>query len=256
MSAQSLESFFLEYTEIRDDGFCWNKNTDRIVRACVPMHVFGHPVQIEAINSICEKYNVAVVEDAAESLGSYYKSRHTGTTSLLSAISFNGNKIITTGGGGMILTNDEALAKKAKHITTTAKIPHSWEFEHDQIGFNYRMPNINAALGFAQFESLEKFLQLKRDVAGRYISWGKKQGVKIVCEPENAESNYWLNAMILDDRDERDRMLKYTNEHNVMTRPVWRPMHKLKMFQNELTVNLDNTNWLEDRLINIPSSVL
>ena len=255
LSPKCLEEFLEEHTEIKDDGFCWNKTTNKLIRACLPMHTFGHATKIEAINEVCERYNIALVEDAAESLGSYYRKRHTGTIGKTAALSFNGNKIITTGGGGMILTNDTQLAKKAKHITTTAKKSHAWLFEHDEVGFNYRMPNLNAALGLAPMEQLPDFINNKRQHSALYNQWFKDNNVEFVVEPEGACSNYWLNSIVLESRQELDDFLAYTNENKVMTRPVWTPMHRLPMFKYCQRDDLKMTNFLADRLVNIPSSV-
>lgn len=256
MSPQSLETFLEEYCEIRDDGNCWNKSTNNRVSACLPMHTFGFPVQTDKIKHICERYNLILVEDAAESLGSLYRGHHTGSYGEISAISFNGNKIITTGGGGMILTNNEELATHAKHITTTAKIPHRWSFGHNEIGFNYRLPNLNAALGLAQMEKLPFFLKNKRRLANLYHEWGNENGLCFMHEPVNAYSNYWLNVVLTKDRQQRDRMLEETNGKQVMTRPAWTPMHQLKMYKHCQKHELTNTEWLFDRLVNVPSSVM
>jgi perosamine synthetase len=255
LSPDSLASFLDEFCEVRNDGFCWNKKTNKIIRACVPMHTFGFPVELDEINQLCRKYNITLVEDAAESLGSTYKEQHTGTIGTLSAVSFNGNKIITTGGGGMLLTNDKALAKKAKHITTTAKVMHKWAFEHDEVGFNYRLPNLNAALGLAQMESLKKILKAKRNVAERYQKWGNDSELQFFRESINTVSNYWLNTVITSDLNERDAMLEYTNKNGVMTRPIWRPMHELPMNLQYQRMDLINTKWLFERLVNVPSSM-
>jgi len=250
--AEYLESI----AEVRD-GVCFNRNTGRPIRAVVPMHAFGHPVDLDPLVALCEKWNIVLIEDAAESLGSYYKGRHTGNLGRLSALSFNGNKVITTGGGGAILTNDEELAKKAKHITTTAKKPHRWEFNHDQIAYNYRLPNLNAALGCAQMEQLPGFLEKKRSLAMRYVEALRDvPGVEFFVEPEFAHSNYWLNAILLEPQyaGQRDELLALTNDSGIMTRPVWQPMHKLTMFQNCPRMELPVAESLEQRLINIPSS--
>jgi len=256
LSPQSLKSFLDENCELRNDGSCWNKLTNCRVAACLPMHTFGFPVQLEEIKHICNQYHIELVEEAAESLGSLYNGCHTGSIGKLSALSFNGNKIITTGGGGMILTNDEELAAHAKHITTTAKIPSRWEFEHDEIGFNYRLPNINSALGVAQMEKLPLYIKSKRKIAKQYQEWGEENGLQFIKEPENTRSNYWLNTAIMQNRQQRDIMLKITNKHNVMTRPVWTPMHKLPINQDCYKYDMVNTDWLSDRLVNVPSSVI
>ena len=256
LSPESLENFLQQNTEIRDDGFCWNKSSNKKILACIPMHTFGFPVKLERIKNICDKYNVTLVEDAAESLGSLYKNMHTGSIGKLAALSFNGNKIITTGGGGMILTNDDELAKKAKHITTTAKLTHSWAFNHDEIGYNYRLPNLNAALGVAQIELLPEYLKNKRKIANTYQKWGNEHGIEFLVEPKNTKANYWLNAAVMQNRKQRDDMLEITNGNNVMTRPVWTPMHQLPMNQNYQKSDMTNTEWLADRIVNVPSSVV
>ena len=254
LSPLSLKSFLENNAEIRN-GVSYNKNTQSIIKACVPMHTFGLPCRISEIAEICKKWNIALVEDAAESLGSYIGDRHTGTFGRLAAISFNGNKIITTGGGGMIITDDEHLAKKAKHLTTTAKVPHAYEFVHDEIGYNYRMPNINAALGCAQLEKLESILVQKKEIALRYSEFFEDQGIKLLKPIENANPNNWLNAIILNSKTERDDFLSFTNENGVMTRPVWRLLSDLKMFRSFQTDGLKNSKWLEARVVNLPSSV-
>ena len=251
----SQEAFLGEKCEVHDDGSCWNKETNRRVSACLPMHTFGFPVELDEIKRICDQYNVVLVEDAAESLGSFYKNRHTGLTGKCAAISFNGNKIITSGGGGMILTDDDELASHAKHITTTAKIPHQWEFVHDEVGYNYRLPNLNAALGVAQMESLPEYLQSKREIAHAYQQWGAEHGIPFLREPENTQSNYWLNSLVVNNREEKDQLLKLTNKAGVMTRPSWTPMHQLKINSESPKMSLPNTEKLHDCLVNVPSSV-
>jgi len=254
MSSDALRNFLVANAEMKD-GVAYNKGTGRRFAACVPMHTFGHPCRIDEIAEVCAEFDIPLVEDAAESLGSYYKGKHTGGFGLLGAISFNGNKIITTGGGGMIVTNDEAIARKAKHVTTTAKIPHPYEFVHDQVGYNYRLPNLNAALGCAQLEQIDEFVRIKRNLAARYSKFFEEKGVSFVSEPEGATSNYWLNAIVLESREERDSFLKYTNDKGVMTRPIWRMMTELEMFKDCQHDGLENSLWLEDRVVNIPSSV-
>lgn len=255
LSPHALDSFLKQNTEIKADG-CYNKLTKRKITAVVPMHTFGHPCRIDEIAEICKNYNIQLVEDAAESLGSYYKGKHTGNFGNIGVLSFNGNKIVTTGGGGMLLFNDELLAQKAKHLTTQAKIPHAWEFVHDDIGYNYRMPNINAALGVAQLEQIEKFLVAKRSLANAYSIFFTGIGIKFVVEPENSVSNYWLNAILLKDRQERNDFLEYTNKKGIMTRPVWELMNRLPMFQKAQCGDLSNAEWIADRLVNISSSVI
>ena len=256
MSPESLENFLKERTSF-ENGVCINKTTKKKIGAVVPMHTFGHPCRIEEITQICKKYNIPLVEDAAESLGSYYKDKHTGTFGKVSVFSFNGNKTITTGGGGMIVTDDEELAKRAKHITTTAKVPHPYEYIHDEIGYNYRLPNINAALGCAQMEILEEILANKRETAKSYQEeFSNKEEITFITEPKNSKSNYWLNAIILENSKERDLFLKESNESGVMTRPIWRLMNRLEMFKDCQSMSLTNAKWLEDRVVNIPSGYI
>ena len=239
-----------------DELACYNKKTGRRVKACVPMHTFGHPVRIEEIAAICKEWHIELVEDAAESIGSKYKGIHTGLFGLIGALSFNGNKTITTGGGGMLLFNDEELGAYAKHITTQAKIPHRWEFRHDHIGFNYRMPNINAALGCAQLEHLDEYVADKRATAAAYAEYFKNvDGIDFFVEPENCFSNYWLNVVILPDHEKQQDFLQETNDNGVMTRPIWELMNRLPMFENCEHDSLENTIWFADRVVNIPSSV-
>lgn len=233
-----------------------NLSTNKPISACVPMHTFGHPCRIDKIVEICNKYNIPVIEDAAESLGSFYKNKHTGTFGEIGVLSFNGNKILTTGGGGMLLFKDVELAQKAKHITTQAKVPHPWEFVHDEIGYNYRMPNINAALGLAQLEQLPKFLESKRNIAKKYEDFFSTTTLSFVSEPENTQSNYWLNTILLKNKTERDAFLKYTNENGIMTRPIWQLMNKLIMFKDCKCGDIIDAKWLEERIVNIPSSVI
>ena len=239
-----------------DEYACYNKNTGRRIKACVPMHTFGHPVCIEEIAALCKEWHIELVEDAAESIGSKYKDKHTGTFGKIGAISFNGNKTITTGGGGMMLFNDEVLGAYAKHITTQAKIPHRWEFRHDHIGYNYRMPNINAALGCAQLENLDAYVADKRQTAAAYAEYFKNvDGIEFFTEPENSFSNYWLNVVILPDHDKQLEFLQETNDNGVMTRPIWELMSRLPMFEKCENDGLKNTIWFADRVVNVPSSV-
>ena len=254
LSPTSLERFLQDNTQIRN-GACYHKQTGRRIKACLPMHTFGHACRIEEIIAICEHYHIAVVEDAAEAMGSYYKGKHLGTFAPIGAISFNGNKTITTGGGGMILTNDETIAHRAKHLTTQAKLPHAWEFVHDEIGYNYRMPNINAALGVAQLEQLDGFLVNKRATAEVYKAYFEKQGIAFFAERENEKCNYWLNAIILKDKEERNAFLTEANAQGVMSRPIWQLMNRLPMFVNCERGDLSNAEWLEARVVNIPSGV-
>lgn len=254
LSPTALKTFLHENTELID-GLCINRLSGKTIKACVPMHTFGHACRIDEIKAVCDEYHIAVVEDAAESLGSYYKGKHTGTFGKIGAISFNGNKIITSGGGGCIITDDEALARRAKHITTTAKIPHRWEFKHDMVAYNYRMPNLNAALLVAQLENLDAFLENKRELAGVYQGFFADHDIEFVIEPEGSKSNYWLHAVVLNDEVQRNLFLEETNEAGVMTRPLWALMNRLEMFSDAQCGSLDNATWLEERVVNIPSSV-
>jgi perosamine synthetase len=254
LSPIALRQFLASHAEMRE-GRAVNKSTGRRLTACVPMHTFGFPCHIEEIVSICDEYGIAVVEDAAESLGSYVGRRHTGTFGKLATLSFNGNKVITTGGGGMIITDDAALAVHAKHLTTTAKVPHPFEFVHDEVGYNYRLPNLNAALGCAQMERLPEMLAVKAEVARRYAEFFESVGVAFMRAPTGTTANYWLNAIVLDSLQERDVFLEFTNSRGVMTRPIWRLMTRLAMFSHCQHDGLVNSLWLEDRVVNIPSSV-
>lgn len=255
LSPTALKDFLDENGSVENNG-CYNKITRNKIAAVVPMHTFGHPCRIDEIAEICNKYNIQLVEDAAESLGSFYKGKHTGTFGNIGVLSFNGNKIITTGGGGMLLFNDEKLAQKAKHLTTQAKVPHQWEFIHDDIGYNYRMPNINAALGVAQLEQIDKFLNAKYNLANQYKTFFNVTEIQFVEEPENSKSNYWLNAILLNERSERNFFLEYTNKNAIMTRPVWELMNRLPIFRNAQCGDLNNAEWIADRLVNIPSSAI
>ena len=232
-----------------------NAKSGRVISACVPMHTFGHPVQIEEILSICSEFELPVVEDAAESLGSLYKGQHTGTFGLLGTLSFNGNKTITTGGGGMILTNNDELAKQAKHITTTAKVPHKWAYIHDELGYNYRLPNINAALGCAQMEQLDTIIESKKQLAEKYKNFFKNMHISFIEEPEGALSNYWLNTIQFKNKEERDTFLTMSNDQNVMTRPCWELMNHLEYLKPESISQLENAELFSNTLVNIASSV-
>ena len=256
VDADKLDGYLKEIAKIRNNT-CYNKRTGRPIRALIVMHTFGHPVQLEKILRVCADYELKLIEDAAESLGSYYKNTHTGKFGMLSALSFNGNKIVTTGGGGAILCDDEELYRKAKHLTTTAKLPHRWAFVHDEVGYNYRMPNLNAALGCAQLEQLEKFCRLKRALAAEYKNaFLGMPGVSFFTEPSYARSNYWLNAIILSEENAvlRDTVLDKTNELGIQTRPAWTCMNRLPMFMNCPQMDLSTAQNLEGRIINIPSS--
>jgi aminotransferase in exopolysaccharide biosynthesis len=253
LSAYSMERYLDEYAYMDGDE-CKHKQSHQCIRAAVPMHTFGHPVDLDAIKLLCDKWKIKLVEDAAESLGSFYKNRHTGTDGQFNAISFNGNKIITTGGGGMILCSSERNGQLAKHITTTAKQSHDYEFFHDQFGFNYRMPNLNAALGCAQFEKLESYLISKRKIADYYEAELEGSNYCFVKEPSYAKSNYWLNAVICEDLESRNTLIKQCNKEKIMVRPVWQPMHHLPMYHESFKGNLDYTDWLASRVVNIPST--
>jgi aminotransferase in exopolysaccharide biosynthesis len=255
LSPVAMENWLQENTEIRET-ICYNKKTGRRIKACIPMHTFGHPVHLDELLEICNRYHILVIEDAAESLGSFYKGKHTGTFGKIGIVSFNGNKTVTAGGGGMMLFQDEKLGKYAKHLTTQAKVPHRWEFVHDHIGYNYRMPNINAALGCAQMEQLDDFLTNKRETAEKYRSFfSHYPDIEFFTEPKNCQSNYWLNAVILKDKEAQLDFLRYTNDNGVMTRPIWELMSRLPMFKDCETDGLENTEWFADRVVNLPSSV-
>lgn len=254
MSPVALRNWLSAHAEVRG-GQAYNKGTGRRIAACVPMHTFGFPLRIAELAAICDEYGIALVEDAAESLGSFVGGRHTGTFGKLATLSFNGNKVITTGGGGMIVTDDEAIAKHAKHLTTTAKIPHPYEFVHDEVGYNYRLPNLNAALGCAQMEALPRMMEIKREVAAKYRAFFAGTDVRFVEPLPGTTANFWLNAIVLGSEAERDAFLEYTNERDVMTRPIWRLMSRLEMFKDCQHDGLENSYWLEARVVNLPSSV-
>ncbi|MCQ8118242.1 LegC family aminotransferase [Methylomonas rosea] len=268
LSAQALADFLVEFAELRGDGV-WNRLSGKRIAACLPMHTFGHPCDMAGLLRVCGGYGIPVVEDAAEALGSFIvgansfdqsseikQAKHCGIFGKLGVLSFNGNKIITTGGGGMILTDDDELARQAKHLTTTAKLPHAWKFTHDQIGYNYRMPNLNAALGLAQLEQMPLFVQRKRELAERYITWSRQAGVEFVQEPNGAQSNYWLNALLLNDAGEREQFLTDSNAEGVMTRSLWELMANLPMYSHCQRDGLLESHRLAQRLVNIPSSVV
>ena len=255
MSPNALRRFLENNAERRPEGI-FNRTSGRRLAACVPMHTFGMPCRVEEIVAVCQEFGIPVVEDAAESLGSYVGEQHTGSFGALGTFSFNGNKVITTGGGGMIVTNNEELAVRAKHLTTTAKVPHAWEFVHDEVGYNYRLPNLNAALGCAQMERLSEMLAVKAKIAERYAKViDGLDGIELVKPRAGVTTNHWLNAVLLEDREERDSFLEYTNSQGVMTRPVWTLMHRLEMFAHCQHDGLEASSWLEDRLVNLPSSV-
>ena len=246
---------YLEHIGTTKNNHLYNRETGRRISALVPMHTFGHAVDVEGLLKVCDMYNLTLVEDAAESLGSYYNGKHTGSFGKVSALSFNGNKIMTTGGGGAIVTDDEAIADYAKHLTTTAKVPHRWAYEHDEIGFNYRMPNINAALGCAQLEKVPMFIQQKRELTKHYEQWlVQLDGVQLFKEPANTRSNYWLQTILLDEQFNRDEVLAFLNEQGVMSRPIWTPMHHLAIYQNCPKSDLRVTEQLNKSVVNIPST--
>ena len=254
LSPEKLEHFLKNKTNLKSDGFSYNNLTGKRIAACIPMHTFGHPVRIEKIAKICSKYNIKLIEDAAESLGSFYKGKHTGIFGSLGTISFNGNKTITTGGGGMIICNDEKIAKLAKHLTTQAKVSHKWEYIHDHIGYNYRLTNLAASLGVSQMEQLDLILKSKRDLANKYMNFFENTEIEFFNEPKNSKSNFWLNSILLKDKYTRDMFLDFTNKNRVMTRPVWELVNRLEMFKNCQTENIENAELLADRVVNIPSS--
>lgn len=254
MSPASLKSF-LEKNTVQKNGKCVNKNTDRVISACLPMHTFGHPCRIDEIKTLCDEHNILLVEDAAESIGSFFKGKHTGTFGKVGILSFNGNKTITTGGGGMLITNDENLASRAKYLSTTAKEPAKWGYFHKEAGWNLRLPGVNAAIGAAQMEYFDKIISNKRETASIYQKFFKELDIPFVIEPENSKSNYWLNAILLKDRNEREEFLEYTNSNGVQTRPIWTLMYKMPPYANCEKTEMPNAEWLENHLVNIPSSV-
>tara|TARA_A100000164_G_scaffold341828_1_gene338815 strand:+ start:14 stop:1174 length:1161 start_codon:yes stop_codon:yes gene_type:complete len=256
MSPTSLRQFLENCAEVRDDGRCWNKITNNIISVCLPMHTYGYLNRIDEISKICKKYKLAVIEDAAESLGSFIGKKHSGTYGKMSSISFNGNKIITTGGGGAIITNNNLLAKKAKHISTTAKISHKWNFIHDEVGFNYRMPNINAALGLAQLEQLDILLKKKKKLFRQYKNFFNKTHYSFFEGSSETSPNYWLNILLAKDKSDRDEILKILHLNNILARPVWEPLNKLSMYKNSFAYNLINTQKLADRIVCLPSSAI
>ena len=253
LSPKALEDFLEEFGELREDG-CYNKSTGRRIAACMPMHTFGFPVHLDELVVVCDKWQIPLVEDAAESLGSFYKGKHTGTIGLISGFSFNGNKVVTSGGGGAIITNDIELGTQAKYLTTTAKRPHPYEFFHDELGYNFRMPNLNAALACAQLESLNGFLEDKRILADKYAEFFKASGIKFRQETPDTKANYWLMCVELNNKAEREDFLKNTNDQGVMTRPIWNLMYRLPMYAHCQRDAQKNAEFLEERIVNIPSS--
>lgn len=254
LSPRAMETWLEENALVGTDGICRLRKDRRVVRACLPMHTFGHPVKLDELLDLCKRWSLVLVEDAAESLGSFYKGQHTGTFGQLGTLSFNGNKVITTGGGGMILAGEE-VGLRAKHLTTTAKIAHQYEYVHDEVGYNYRLPNLNAALGCAQMERLSAFIEAKRRLAHQYRDYLRNSELQFVKEPAGSTSNYWLNAVVCENRKQRDALLKATNDKGVMTRPIWRLMNHLHMYSHCLKGDLSNAEWLEERVVNLPSSV-
>jgi perosamine synthetase len=255
MSPYSLKDFLKYNTENRN-GKTYNKKTGKVIKACVPMHTFGHSCRIEEIRHICDNYNIVLIEDAAEGLGSFYKDKHLGTFGHMGVFSFNGNKTMTTGGGGAIITDNIELARRAKHLSTQAKIPHKWKYEHDFIGYNYRMPNINAAIGLAQLENITYILEQKRKLTYAYRDFFQEVNLRFFTERAEEKCNYWLNAVIFDNKDEQQAFLSYTNESGVMTRPIWELVCDMPMFADCQKTDLGNSKWLADRVVNIPSSVI
>lgn len=257
LSPDALEQWLADNTVRNAEGECIHTATRRRLRACVVMHTFGHPARVERLLEICRAYGIELVEDAAESIGSLRAGRHTGTFAPIGALSFNGNKTITTGGGGMLLFSDAEMARRAKHLTTQAKVPHRWEFVHDSVGYNYRMPNINAALGCAQLEQLPDFLRSKRATASAYAGFfaDGHDGIRFMPEPAGTRSNYWLCAVELPDRAARDAFLTATNDAGVMTRPIWELMNRLPMWKDAISDELTVTRRLADTIVNIPSGV-
>lgn len=254
LSPKAVSSFLGEFGDLREDG-CYNKKTGRKISACLPMHTFGFPVHLDELLTVCNAWKIPVVEDAAESLGSEYKGRPTGSFGKIGAFSFNGNKIVTSGGGGALVTNDLKLGEKAKYLTTTAKIPHPFEYVHDEMGYNFRMPNLNAALACAQLEQLNKFLENKRKLALEYKSFFETDGMKFRTETPETKANYWLMCVELENKATRDLFLQTTNENGVMTRPIWQLMYRLPMYADCQKDNQVNAEFLEERIVNIPSSV-
>jgi perosamine synthetase len=256
VDAARLDAYLRDVAEVRD-GLCVNRRSRSTIRALVPMHTFGHPCELDALAEVCARWSIALIEDAAESLGSWYKGRHTGTIGRMAALSFNGNKVVTTGGGGAILTNDSALGQRAKHLTTTARVPHQWSVIHDDVGYNYRLPNLNAALGCAQLEQLPGFLQRKRALAARYAdALDGVPGVRVLSEPTDCRSNYWLNALLLErpDRAARDAVLRVLNDAGLMARPAWTLMHELPMYAACPRMDVSGAESLACQVVNLPSS--
>jgi dTDP-4-amino-4,6-dideoxygalactose transaminase len=254
LSPNAVEAFLEEFGEMRE-GICYNKKTNKKIASCMPMHTFGFPVHLDDLLKVCNKWNIPLVEDAAEAIGSEYHSKPIGSFGKLGVFSFNGNKIVTSGGGGAIVTNDIKLGIKAKHLTTTAKVPHPYEYVHDEIGYNFRMPNLNAALACAQLEQLPKFIDSKRTLALEYDSFFKSKGIKFRTELPQTKANYWLMCVELENKIERETFLKETNENGLMTRPIWQLIFKSPLYSRFQKDEQSNAMYLEDRIVNIPSSV-
>tara|TARA_A100000171_G_scaffold45302_1_gene48891 strand:+ start:5943 stop:7088 length:1146 start_codon:yes stop_codon:yes gene_type:complete len=253
MSPQALEAFLDDFGDLRENG-CFNKSTGKRIGACLPMHTFGFMCRIDEIVTICNKWHIPVIEDAAESLGSSYKGKSAGSYGLAGVFSFNGNKIITSGGGGAIVSKDSTIARRAKHLTTTAKIPHVWAYEHDELGYNYRMPNLNAALICAQLEQLPTLKESKKKLYEEYDSHFRGSGVQLKAIPKDTDWNYWLISLEMEDRKERDEFLEHTNARGIMTRPIWQLMYRLPMYEHCQRDSMKNAEYLEERIVNIPSS--
>lgn len=254
MSVVALKNYLETNTE-QKNGKCYNKKSGNVISACIPMHTFGHPCRIDEIAALCQEHNIILIEDSAESIGSLYKGKSTGTFGKVGILSFNGNKCVTTGAGGMLISDDEALAERAKYISTTAKRPSKWEFFHTEAGYNLRMPGTCAAIGAAQLEYFDETIKNKRETAALYQKYFAEIGIECIREPENARSNYWLNAIILQDRAEREEFLEYANSNGVQCRPIWTLMHKMPPYEKYERTELPNSQWLEDKVVNIPSSV-
>jgi aminotransferase in exopolysaccharide biosynthesis len=254
LSPTSLRDYLSQNCEVRNDNYCWDIQENKIIKACLLMHTLGFPAELNEIKRLCDEYNIILLEDAAESLGSYYEGKHTGSFGTLSALSFNGNKVITTGGGGMILTNNENLYNQAKHMTTTAKTSKGWSWEHDRVGYNYRMPNINAALGLGQIELIDRKITSKRSLAESYKEHLRNSDIQFIDERENTKANFWLNSVLMNSKEERDILLEETNTAGIGTRPLWRPIDELNLSQSNKPFELVNTKWLYDRVISLPST--
>ncbi|ASJ74929.1 LegC family aminotransferase [Granulosicoccus antarcticus] len=255
LAPAALQEFLESQTELRDDGCCWHIETNRRIPVCMPMHTFGFPASIHQIAQLCLAHGLQLVEDSAEALGSWHTGVHCGVAGNLGVLSFNGNKIMTTGGGGMVLTNDAELAKRVRHLTTTARVTEPLKWLHDEVGFNYRLPNLNAALGIAQFASLEHALMCKRKLANNYLQWSHENDRDMIAEQPGTQANHWLNALICNSVEERDQLLEYTCRQGVLSRPVWVPMHRLSMYEHCLHGTLENTQWAAAHILNLPSSV-